>query len=179
MQIKITPEYLASQGLSPTFPDRFWAKVNKDGPIPAHRPELGKCWVWTASHAKGYGHLLAKNNKGHPSYIYSNRAAWLLQRGPIRDELKVLHRCDHRGCVRPDHLFLGTCKDNTRDMIEKGRQAKMNGELCSNHKLTTAQVVEIRRLKAGGESLVSLAAHYGITKDTVWRISKRRTWKHV
>lgn len=95
----------------------FWSNVNKDGPVPEHMPELGPCWVWTAGRfACGYGQFA----KGRPSR-YAHRISWALANGPVPDGLWVLHKCDNRPCVRPDHLFLGTHADNMRDMVEKGR----------------------------------------------------------
>ena len=90
---------------------RFWDKVDKaDG-----------CWEWTACLKKGkkgngYGFfwLHGKNFRAH-------RFSWIINFGNISDGLCVLHRCDNRRCVRPDHLFLGTVTDNNVDAIKKGR----------------------------------------------------------
>jgi hypothetical protein len=98
---------------------RFWAKVKKDGPIPSHVPELGPCWVWIGSPDKhGYGLLFV----AFPHrYVPAHRVSYELNVGPIPEGLFVLHRCDNPPCVRPDHLFLGTKSDNSRDMHQKGR----------------------------------------------------------
>lgn len=103
--------------------ERFWAKVNKQGPIV--RPELGPCWEWTASlNSKGYGKM---NVGGYEAkYQAAHRISWELVRGKIPDNLKVLHRCDNTKCVNIDHLFLGTQADNLRDMHNKGRAPKIN-----------------------------------------------------
>lgn len=75
------------------------------------------CQIWTgAVSTKGYG-IFQKDGK----YTGSHRAAWELRNGPIPDGLWVLHRCDVRPCINPEHLFLGTAVDNTADMIRKGR----------------------------------------------------------
>lgn len=98
-----------------TTKQRFWSKVDRNGP--AH-PELGtRCWVWTASTAAGYGNFCVRR----PLNVGSHRFSWELSNGPIPEGLWVLHRCDNRRCVNPAHLFLGTAKDNVRDMIAKGR----------------------------------------------------------
>lgn len=88
--------------------ERFWRRVKKtDG-----------CWEWTGGLlSSGYGACFvgAYSTGAH-------RVSWELANGPIPDGLWVLHHCDNRPCVRPDHLFLGTVLDNNRDAIAKGRR---------------------------------------------------------
>lgn len=108
----------------PNAVERFWAKVNKQGPVPAHRPELGPCWVWTGTVPKqpGYGRFnTGIKLAGRWVIVNVHRYSWELHHGPVPAGLWVLHRCDNRPCVRPDHLFLGTATDNNRDMVAKGR----------------------------------------------------------
>lgn len=96
---------------------RFWAKVNKEGPIPPHRPELGKCWIWIASltTSGGYGNIHIQGK-----VLRANRISFELENGPLGDGLCALHHCDNPACIRPTHLFSGTRADNNRDMTEKG-----------------------------------------------------------
>src|SRR3990167_3892348 len=83
-------------------------------------PNTG-CWLWTgATRYDGYG---TRPWRGKTS-AQAHRIAWEVFRGPIPDGLQVLHRCDVRCCVNPDHLFLGTQLDNMRDMIQKGRKGR-------------------------------------------------------
>lgn len=86
---------------------RFWSKVDTSG----------DCWIWTAT----------KNRRGYGQFYYegrlqlAHRVAYKLTYGPVDDDIHVLHRCDNPSCIRPDHLFLGTQRDNVQDMIGKGR----------------------------------------------------------
>lgn len=139
---------------------RFWDKVNKNGPIPVHRPELGPCWLWTGSRRTGYGFLGATHRGGKNTQAH--RASWELHCGIIPEGLWVLHRCDNRACVRPDHLFLGTHGDNLRDMLRKRRHIL---------KLTCEQVSNLRALYAvGSASKSQLSREFGIDRKTVSRI---------
>lgn len=102
---------------STTLSERFWPLVDKNGPAPAHCPELGACWVWTRSkHTFGYGKI-GINYKTFGTHC----VAWELTYGPIPDGQWVLHKCDNPPCVRPDHLFLGTQADNMADRDAKHR----------------------------------------------------------
>lgn len=90
----------------PVMP-RFWSQVEK----------TAGCWNWTgALNTHGYGHI-----RVHSKWAPTHRFSWELSNGLIPDGLSVLHHCDNRRCVRPDHLFLGTALDNVRDMHAKGR----------------------------------------------------------
>lgn len=99
--------------------DRFWAKVNKnpDG-----------CWLWTGSKA---GHMGHGQVWYHGRKEYAHRLSYLLFVGEIPQGLFVLHHCDTPNCVRPDHLFLGTAKDNSNDRDAKGRTS--NGQASKTH----------------------------------------------
>ena len=87
---------------------RFNAKVNKLGPIPQHRPELGRCWIWLgAKSANGYGNLY-DSGRYRPAHCVSHE----LHKGPIRAGLQVDHLCRTPICVNPDHLEAVTASEN-------------------------------------------------------------------
>lgn len=100
-----------------TLEQRFWEKVDK----------TEECWNWTAAtRNSGYG-CIKVNGKVQDSH----RLSWSLVNGDIQNGLFVLHRCDNRLCVRPDHLFLGTQKDNMRDATSKGRMSVPHDDTLS------------------------------------------------
>jgi len=117
----------------------------------------------------------------------AHRVSFMLVRGDIPFGLQVLHKCDNRRCVNPDHLFLGTQLDNMRDMIAKGRAATgtalnhppQTGE--SNHfaKLTEDAVREFKARVALGERRSCVARALGITRANAWAIVHGKSWAHV
>lgn len=166
---------------------RLWAKVDKNGPVPAHRPELGPCWLWLGdTYASGYGRLCAR---GKGALVH--RLSWELHYGSPGD-LFVLHACDNPTCVNPRHLFLGTSAENSEDMVRKGRSAsgdrntsrlyperQVRGAKQHAAKLTDDLVRAIRQERATGATLKELAQKYGVGEANVGHITTRRSWRHV
>jgi hypothetical protein len=157
--------------------ERFWKYVDKDGPVPSHRPDLGPCWLWTGATTRhGYGKIGVPGYHGRTER--ASRVSWELQYGPIPDGLWALHHCDNPPCVRPDHLFLGTVGDNHEDMIGKVRGTQ--GERQWLAKLTEADVRAIRLTYASGSVAINqIAREHGVGRSTIQAIVHRRTWKHV
>jgi len=138
------------------------------------RSESG-CWAWLgATNDCGYGQI---------SGWYAHRLSYEIHKGPIPEGLWVLHRCDNPPCSNPDHLFLGTAADNSADASRKGRlDGKPNqrcGEEVKSSKLVSEQVLEIRTLADAGADLGELARRYSVSKDNVWLIARRKSWKHL
>lgn len=94
---------------------RFWAKVEK----------TPTCWLWTASMSTGYGQFYLRGR-----IVPAHRVSYKLQYGQPSPQLCVLHTCDNRICVRPDHLFIGTKSDNTWDSVWKGRHGRVKKTHC-------------------------------------------------
>lgn len=108
---------------SPSDLARFWAKVNKNGPLPdqsnPHYAGLGPCWVWIgAKFSWGYGMFYKRKVQ-----LRAHRIAWEIANEFVPSGKWVLHKCDNPACVRLDHLFLGDIIDNNDDRIAKGRSA--------------------------------------------------------
>ena len=107
-----------------------------------------------------------------------HRASYEIYKGPIPHGLFVMHVCDNPPCFNPNHLVVGTHKDNMKDMAAKGRKAVLKGEASGNAKLTEDEVKEIRSLHkptysgGRGSNTATLAAKYGISKQYVLQLVK-------
>lgn len=135
---------------------RFWGLVDKNAP--------NGCWNWTASRRqKGYGQFWMGTTMKR-----THRLSWELLRGEIPEGLHVLHNCDNRLCVNPDHLRLGTHQENIAEMIAKGR---------NKTKLTPAKVREIRAIE--GMLGKEIAKQYGVSDSTISSIRRGDKWKNV
>lgn len=130
------------------------------------------CWNWTGTRIpRGYGML---GNAGRAVLVH--RVSYEVHVGSIPKNLHVLHTCDNRLCVNPAHLFVGTNKDNMRDMTLKGRSNKPKGEDNGQAKLTEDEVIQIRNLDLSTDAT---AAIYGVGVLAIQRVRSRKTWKHL
>lgn len=124
------------------------------------------CWGWSGRlTTRGYATFKLRGIR----YV-AHRFSYELHHGLILDK-KVCHKCDNTVCSNPDHLFLGTNKDNTIDMMLKGRHNKAI--------LTPSDVIEIRNLISKGHLSSTLAKQYGVSKQTIKHLKAGRTWKFV
>ena len=131
--------------------------------IALYTRRTANCWEWIGGrNKKGYGII---GDRSTPSLAH--RAVWELEHGKVPRGLFVLHRCDNPGCVRSDHLFLGTAKDNTDDMVAKGRQ---------HTKLDDAIV---KTIMGSSETGAALAAEYGVSGTLISRIRSGKAWRHL
>lgn len=140
--------------------ERFWSKVK----------ETDSCWLWTVATSHGYGRFWVSGNK----MITAHRFSWECHYGSVPEGLCVLHKCDVKACVNPQHLFLGTQADNMADMVEKGRS--LVGVRNSNAKLTPDIIVLIR---AATGSMDRIAERFDVCQRTICQIRNRKTWRHV
>ena len=138
------------------------------------------CWLWQGGKANyGYGTM----SDGSGRLIGAHRASWIVHNGPIPEGLQVLHKCDVPECVNPDHLSLGTQKDNMEDCANKGRIrfgiVKSKGSSHYKTRFVEADIIEIRRLRSVGVPCCVVARKYGVCQSTISQITRRSNWAHV
>jgi hypothetical protein len=143
--------------------EAFWARIQR--PV--------GCWLYDgAKEANGYGYL--SNPFGdQPKYLTAHRAAWIFANGPIPEGMRVLHKCDVRSCVNPDHLFLGTDAENALDRHRKGRDTQ--------RLLKPAEVTEIKAaLRTPYHGLqTKLASKFGVSSKVINKIRFGKTYKEI
>ena len=128
------------------------------------------CWLWLGTlHHDGYGQIRI-NGKLHRAH----RLAYELFRGPIPDGLGMLHACDNRACVNPDHLYAGTNIENMRDMTSRGRA--LVGPRNHSSKLTADNV---RIIRFSALSHTELARIYGVSRPAIRNVRIGAAWGHV
>jgi hypothetical protein len=154
-----------SQPILPITQERIEAKVLRI-------PEAG-CWVWMgSSQVRGYGEIIS-NNRKH----LAHRASYEAFVGKIPKGMYVCHACDNVACVNPNHLFLGTQKQNLQDMASKGRSTR--GVKNPMAKLTEEQVKEIKQGFAEGKTDMELAKQFNMSRQGINGIRKEKLWSYV
>lgn len=159
--------------LTPEEHKRIWEKVDKNGP--------NGCWLWTGAKTRGYGILSFKAKV--------TKAPWLfyavhnnLDVVPFPKGMCVCHKCDNPTCVNPDHLYLGTPKDNTRDAMDRGRWCPsefQKGEKNHRARFKEEDILEMRRLFSQGVTQDEIAELFYASSSAVCGIVRGKRWKHV
>lgn len=153
--------------------ERLFSKCRRD--------ERTGCLICSAAPDKnGYCRIYIPGNPKKKMQL-AHRVAWEIAKGPIPDGLCVLHNCpsgDNPSCVNVDHLFLGTMRDNTQDMMAKGRHRYITrpGEAHARAKLTAPQVMAIYRDKRPN---TVIAPEFGTSSANVGRIKRGEAWASV
>jgi len=125
--------------------------------IKAHTAWNGECLEWTATTSNGYGTFI--HNK---KMMNASRAAWIAEYGEISKGTLVLHHCDNRRCCNVNHLFLGTHKDNTQDMVKKNRD---NWDTCRKFPVGTRE--KVGELREQGKMYREIMIELDLTMNQV------------
>lgn len=137
-------------------------------------PNTG-CWIWGGNiNRSGYAVFY------DTGFISGHRYSYKYFKGDFDSNLSVLHKCDVRCCVNPDHLFLGTHRDNMLDMDSKGRRVVLRGSHNGNSKLSESDVLQIRKLhNPKVYPTRKLAKMYSVNQRLIWNIINRKSWRHL
>ena len=144
------------------FVIKFWEKVIK----------TETCWEWTGTITpQGYGYV-SFNQK----MVSAHRVAFELEIGKIPDDMYVLHSCDNRKCVNPEHLRAGTAQDNVDDMKERNRSPDRRGEANGRTILSEKDILDIRSSQLKTSELM---IKYNLGRTAIRDIVNKRSWKHL
>lgn len=136
--------------------DRLLAKVHKSP----------TCWIWTGYSKNGRYGSITVGKRARQAHV----ASYELFVGPVPTDMVVMHTCDNPRCVNPDHLKVGTMKDNMADCVQKGRFRKP-----ARYKLTQPGIIDrIKQMLADGMSQRAVASEVGVSQATICLINKER-----
>ena len=139
-----------------TLEQRFWRYVEK---IP-----FDTCWHWVGALLVGYGGIRLGRRT-----LYAHRVSYEIANGPIPAGMNVLHRCDVRDCVNPDHLYVGTQGNNMQDVYDRKRRGNGQAHMWARVSDNDAQVIR-SRYAAGGVSQAALSREFGLSRGGVAHI---------
>ena len=143
--------------------DRFWSKVEIKGDE--------DCWEWIAArYSNGYGAFARRKGK----VSCAHRMAYELTKGPVPPGLFVMHSCDNKACCNPSHLSVGTCLENTRDAVARGRMKVRERHPMA--KLDARQVEFMRRLSKTFH-YEELGTMFGVSRAQAHRIIRGQLWR--
>ena len=154
--------------LFPLINDKFMDKV--------FHPKVnysGVCWIWCGAKSNfGHGRVAIRRN-----LVMAHRVMFYFTFGAIPKGLKVLHSCDNPSCVNPKHLFLGTSKDNTQDMIRKRRG--LVGNKSPTRKINEKIALEILNLAKQGIKSNVLADKFKLSYRQIRYIITGKSWQYL
>ncbi len=137
------------------------------------------CHIYIGSNFSrtGYGRIKRKGKT-----YRAHRISYAIHKGEIPLGMLVCHHCDNPACINPDHLFLGTSKDNSDDMFSKGRQGSLTSMVGQDHhsaKLKNVDIPLIRELYESGITQTTIGFIYGVKKDTIHKIIAGKKWRSI
>jgi hypothetical protein len=167
---------MAKETGGPAFPrtdliERFWSNVKKSE----------GCWIWTGRRSWNgkYGSFFLSSLPRNHS-ILAHRFSWeIVNASEIPRGLDACHSCDTPLCVRPNHIFIGTRKQNMQDAVRKGRFHSPKGETNPAAKLSRQSIIEIVRKASAGMTHRQIASGFGVAHSTVGRILRGELWAHI
>jgi hypothetical protein len=175
-------EYIRRKGIVKEYPCEYCEKpcykkyakafCSDECRFMSYVKKTDECWEWTGAKNRGaYGRFSFVGIKS----IAAHRASYLLFVGEIIENMCVCHTCDNPSCVNPEHLWLGTTQENTKDMVKKGRS--LSGERNNNSKLRYSDILRIHELNDYGKyTQVELAKEFGVTPGHINNILRQRMW---
>jgi hypothetical protein len=147
--------------------ERFWRFVDK----------TEGCWSWKGKKKNGYG-AFSKGAKKDGDFL-AHRFSWMLHNSQeIPEGLFVMHKCDNPECTNPEHLTLGTPKENTQDMIAKGRKRTVAPVGLGNGK-SLLNEEKVRLIRQSNLPHAVIARQLGVSAGCVRGVRIGRTWSHV
>ena len=154
--------------MSKTIEQKFWEKVKvADG-----------CWRWSAAKLpSGYGFI--GGGKGASKNHYAHRVSYEIHHGPIPDGMVVMHTCDNPECCNPDHLRIGTHKQNSQDMVAKGRATSGPGLVGEQHPRSKLSATCVRAIRKSSEPSGRLAKKFAVSRSCISSIKSGKNWRHV
>ena len=152
--------------------ERFESKVKK----------TETCWIWMAGISKdGYGRFRFGKSKAR-----AHRVSYLIYKGNIPPGMLIMHSCDNPKCVNPEHLSIGTTKDNTDDMYNKGRGPDFCAAVKSrrsykgeNHPIAKLSETQAKIIIKDTRTHSVIAKDYGVTRATISHLKRGLTWLHL
>lgn len=133
------------------------------------------CWDWNGTaHHSGYINLKYDGQR-----IGLHRISWMIHKGPIPDDLWVLHHCDNRRCSNPEHLYLGTPINNVQDREQRSKGFQLRGSGHHRAIFTEKNVREIKKLLNLGVNISKLAKKFNCSPASLKYIKYEGGWKHV